>query len=158
MSEGEHERVMRAMAEVVSRHEWNRLAEVFLEDAVLEYPQSGERFRGLANIRAQFENYPNMDPGTSELAEVFGDDTYALTPSYTVIRVEGSGRQGTAVIRVHYPDDSWWWAVNIFELRDGRMSRSRTYFAPISMRPTGEARTARRRRMWHPECRRSLGR
>ena len=130
MTEGDLERVMRTMAEVISTHDWDRLGEVMHEDALFEYPQSGERFRGLANIRAQFENYPNMDPGTSELAEVIGDEAYALTPSYTVIRVDGTGLKGTAVIRIHYPDDSYWWAVNIYELRDGRVSRSRTYFAP----------------------------
>jgi len=102
---------------------------VLHDDAVLEYPQSGEVFRGLPNIRGQFENYPNMDPGTSELAEVIGDETYALTPSYTVIRVEGTGIKGTAVIRIRYPDGTYWWAINLFELRDGRIGRSRSYFA-----------------------------
>jgi ketosteroid isomerase-like protein len=130
MTEGEHERVMRGMADVVSRHDWDRLGDVIHEDAVFEYPQSGERFRGLANIRAQFENYPDMGPGTSQLAEVFGDDTYALTPSYTVIRVEGTGLKGTAVIRIRYPDDTDWFAINLYEVRDGRISRSRSYFAP----------------------------
>lgn len=130
MTENEHERVMRGMADVVSRHDWDRLGDVIHEDAVFEYPQSGERFRGLANIRAQFENYPNMGPGTSQLAEVFGDDTYALTPSYTVIRVQGTGMKGTAVIRIRYPDDTYWFAINLYEVRDGRISRSRSYFAP----------------------------
>jgi hypothetical protein len=126
----EHERVMATMSEIITNHSWGRLAEVIHSDAVFEYPQSGEVFRGLANIRAQFENYPDLDPGTSQLAEVIGDDAYALTPSYTLIRVEGSGRRATAVIRVRYPDGSHWWAVNLFELRDGRIGRSRTYFAP----------------------------
>ena len=130
MTMGDHERVMRGMSEIISQHDWERLPDILHEDAVFEYPQSGEVIRGLANIRAQFENYPNMDPGTSELAEVIGDETYALTPSYTVIRVEGSGLRGTAVIRIQYPDASYWWAINLFELRDGRIARSRSYFAP----------------------------
>lgn len=130
MTMGDHERVMRAMSEIITVHDWDRLPEILHEDAVFEYPQSREVFRGLANIRAQFENYPNMDPGTSELAEVIGDDTYAITPSYTVIRVEGSGLKGTAVIRIQYPDTSYWWAINLFQLRDGRIARSRSYFAP----------------------------
>lgn len=130
MTQGEHERVMGRLAQVISTHNWGALGEIVHEDAIFEYPQSRERFRGLANIRAQFENYPDMDPGTSELAEVIGDDTYALSPSYTVIRVEGAGRVGTSVIRVRYPDETWWWAINIHELRDGRIARARTYFAP----------------------------
>ena len=120
---------MRRMAEIISGHGWDGLADVFHDDAVLEYPQSREVFRGLANIRAQFENYPNMEPGTSDLREVIGDDAYALTPSYTLIRVEGTGARGTAVIRIRYPDGSDWWGVNLYELRDGRITRSRTFFA-----------------------------
>jgi hypothetical protein len=130
MTDEVHARVLGRMAEVISGHHWDRLGEVFHEDAVVEYPQSGERFRGLANIRAQFANYPGLGPGTSQLEEVIGDETYALTPSYTVIRIEGSGDRGTAVIRVRYPDQSLWWALNLYELRDGRMTRSRSYFAP----------------------------
>jgi hypothetical protein len=130
VTQGEHDRILRAMSEVISSGNWDQLGDVLHEDAVFEYPQSGERFRGLANIRAQFENYPDLVPGTSELAEVIGDDAFALTPTYTVIRVEGSGQRGTAVIRVRYPDGSYWWVLNLYELRDGRMSRSRSYFAP----------------------------
>ena len=121
---------MRTLSEVISSQDWDRLGEAIHQDAIFEYPQSGERFRGLAKIRAQFENYPGMGPGTSQLAEVIGEDTYALTPSYTLIRVEGSGAKGAAVIRIQYPDASLWWAVNLFEVRDGRIGRSRTYFAP----------------------------
>lgn len=130
MTSGPLERVMQELADIITDHEWGRLGEVLQEDAVFEYPQSGEVFRGVANIRAQFENYPDLDPGTSRLAEVIGDEAFALTPSYTLIRVEGTGQRATAVIRVRYPDGSHWWALNLVELRDGRISRSRAYFAP----------------------------
>ena len=121
---------MRVIEEALDQQDWDRLADAFNADAVLEYPQSGERFRGLASIRAHFENYPDLEPGTSQLEEVIGDTTYALTPSYTVIRVEGSGNRGTALIRARYPDGSWWWAINLHELRDGRISSMRVFFAP----------------------------
>ncbi len=126
---GDIQSVISAMTDAVSRQDWDRLNDAFLADGVLEYPQSREVFRGLDNIRAQFENYPGLDPGGSQLAEVISDEAYALTPSYTVIRVEGSGTRGTAVIRVRYPDGSLWWVLNIFQVRDGRISRSRAYFA-----------------------------
>ena len=130
MTTGEHERIMKELAEIISNHGWDRLGDVLHEDAVFEYPQSGEVFRGVGNIRAQFENYPDLDAATSQLAEVIGDDAYALTPSYTLIRVEGSGHRATAVIRARYPDGSQWWALNLVELREGRIMRARTYFAP----------------------------
>lgn len=140
MTESDHERVMGHFAAALGQHDWDRLRDALHDDAVLEYPQSRERFRGLANIRAQFENYPEMEPGTSRLEEVIGNTTYALTPSYTVIRVEGAGSRGTAVIRVRYPDGSWWWAINIHELRDGRISAMRTFFAPDFEAPDWRAR------------------
>lgn len=121
---------MRLMTEVITEQAWDRLGEIWHDDAVLEYPQSGEVFRGLSNIRGQFENYPDMDPDGSHVAEVIGDDTYALTPSFMVVRVEGTGPKGTALIRMRYPDATQWWGVNLFELRDGRIVRSRTFFAP----------------------------
>lgn len=130
MTANDHERAMATMSEIVTKHDWDRLPEVLHPDVIFEYPQSGEVFRGVANVRAQFEQYPDMEPGTSQLAEVIGDDAYALTPSYTLIRVEGSGLRGTSVIRVRYPDGSHWWAINLYELRDGRISRLRAYFAP----------------------------
>lgn len=129
-SEIDHQQLLRDFGEAINRQDWDHLAEIFQADAVLEYPQSGERFRGLQNIRAQFENYPEMDPGNSVLQEVIGGTTYVLTPSYTVIGVEGSGERGVAIIRVRYPDRSLWWVINLYELREGRIARSRAFFAP----------------------------
>ena len=61
---------------------------------------------------------------------MIGGTTYALTPMYTVIAVQGSGSRGTGVIRIRYPDGSRWWAVNLYEIRDGRIGRQRVFFAP----------------------------
>lgn len=130
MTDPVHDRVMGRMADAVSRRDWTQLAAVFHDDAVLEYPQSGEVFRSLAMIQAQFANYPDLGTGTSQLHEIIGGTAYAMTPSYTVIAIKGSGDHGTAVIRVQYPDGSWWWVLNLFELDGERIRRSRAYFAP----------------------------
>jgi ketosteroid isomerase-like protein len=130
MTVSEHERILRGFSQVISTHDWDRLGEFMHDNVVVEYPQSGERFEGLANVRGQFENYPDLGPGTSELNDIIGDTAFALTPSYTLIAVDGSGGRGTAVIRVRYPDGSLWWVLNLYQLRDGRIGRSRSYFAP----------------------------
>lgn len=131
MTVSKPEELMQRLAHALRTVDWDGLGEVFAPDATLEYPQSGELFRGLANIRAQFENYPDLDPDGSELQEVIGESTaYALTPTYQIIGVEGTGNRGTAIIKVRYPDGSRWYAVNVFEVRDGLITRSRTYFAP----------------------------
>jgi SnoaL-like domain len=125
-----HQRVVGGFANALDRQDWQQLGDYIHQDAVFEFPQSGERFRGLTNIRAQFENYPDFGPGASQLDEIIGGTMYALTPSYTVIAIDGSGDRGTAVVRVRYPDGSMWWAINLYELRDGLIARSRYYFAP----------------------------
>jgi SnoaL-like domain len=130
MTDSEHRRILGGWAEVISTHDWDRMGHFVNDDVVLEYPQSGERFVGLANLRGQVENYPDLGPGTSELDEIIGDTAYALTPSYTVIAVDGTGSRGTAILRVRYPDGSLWWVLNLYELRDGRIARSRSFFAP----------------------------
>jgi hypothetical protein len=130
MTDPLHERLMGRMADVISNHQWDRLGEVFHPDASFEFPQSREVFRGLANIRGQFENYPDLEPGSSHVEEVVGDTAYALTPTYTIVAVKGSGNHATAVVRVQYPDGSWWYAVNVVELRGELVSRVRAYFAP----------------------------
>jgi ketosteroid isomerase-like protein len=126
----DHHEVMEGFARVLREHDWDELGRWVHPDVVWEYPQSGERFRGLPNVRAQFENYPGLGPGTSQLEEIIGGASYALTPSYTVIVVEGTGDRGTAIVRVRYPDGSLWWALNVYELRDGLIGHSRSFFAP----------------------------
>lgn len=121
---------MDGFAQVIRDQDWDRLGEYVAQDAVWEYPQSGERFRGLVNIRGQFENYPDMVSGGTELQEVIGGTAFAMTPLYTLVTVEGSGDRGTSIIRVRYADGSVWWAVNVYEVRDGKIARSRSYFAP----------------------------
>lgn len=130
MTDADHGKLMDAFAAMFKTNDWARLGEFVAEDAVFEYPQSNERFRGLTNIRAQFENYPDLEPDSTKLQEVIGGATYALTPMYTVVAVDGSGNRGTALVRVRYPDGSRWWAVNLYEVRDGKIARSRTFFAP----------------------------
>jgi ketosteroid isomerase-like protein len=125
-----HREVLERFAEAMDHHDWAKLDESVHPDVVCEYPQSGERFRGIENFRAQFENYPNFDTATSHLEEVVGGASYALTPAYTLVAVEGSGDRGAAIVRARYPDGSTWWAINFYELRDGQIARTRTFFAP----------------------------
>jgi hypothetical protein len=130
MTAFDHQAFMTGMAAVIRDHEWDRLAEFIRSDAVFEYPQSAERFIGLANIQAQFANYPGLEVGSTQVEEIIGGTTYAMTSTYHVITVEGSENRGTAIYRARYPDGSTWFVLNLYELRDGRIQHSRVYFAP----------------------------
>jgi hypothetical protein len=126
----DHHDLLMRLAGVLANHDWDRLGSCYHADAVLEYPQSGERFVGLENIKAQFANYPGREPGSTEFQDVIGGTTYALSPLYTILPVEGSGNRGTAVFRARYPDGSHWWVTNLYELRDDKIARARAFFAP----------------------------
>ena len=74
--------------------------EIYLEDAVLEYPQSRERIRGRRNIQITRTNQPNKKRFT--VRRVIGDGdlwvteyilTYDGKPSYTVSIMEFSGNK-----------------------------------------------------------------
>jgi hypothetical protein len=139
MTAVDHRRVLGGLAEVMAKNDWDNLGRWVHPDVVWEYPQSRERFRGLANVRAQWENFPGRGLGPPQLEEVIGGTAYALTPSYTLIDVEGSGDRGTAIVRVRYPDESLWWVLNVYELRDGLIGHSRSYFAPDFQAPDWRA-------------------
>jgi len=130
MNAGEHRQLLSHLAELLGSQQYDRLEEVYAPDLVTEYPQSGERFRGIESIREQFQNYPSLDRGNTEFADVIGGDAYALTPMYTVVTVDGSGDRGTALFRATYPDGSKWWVINVYELDAGRIARTRVFFAP----------------------------
>jgi hypothetical protein len=72
--------------------------DIYLEDAVLEYPQSGERIRGRRNIQITRTNQPNKKRfavrrviGSGDLWITEFILTYDGRPSYTVSIMEFSG-------------------------------------------------------------------
>lgn len=95
------------------------------------YPQSGERTRGLANLKAIIENYPEggwADQGRERV--VGAEDRWVTTPTFTVLRIEGTGNVFTGVQRAKYPDGSEWHVIVIGEMHDGKIWRAETFFAP----------------------------
>jgi hypothetical protein len=72
--------------------------DIYLEDAVLEYPQSGERIRGRSNIQLSRTNQPNRKRfavrrivGRADLWITEYVLTYDGRPSHTVSIMEFSG-------------------------------------------------------------------
>jgi SnoaL-like domain len=128
----DHRAVMDTLVALLNRNDVTVVADTHSPDAVMEFPQSGEVFRGVANIRAQYENYPGGLPeGGLETADVSPDEpAFAVTPVFTVVAVEGSGNRGTATFRGTYPDGSIWWVIAFYRLEGGRIAHLTVYFAP----------------------------
>lgn len=84
--------------------------EVYDEDAILEFPQSGERFRGKENFQTWREKYP---------AELH----------MSIRRLRGAGNFWVSENEITYGEDDTWQTVSILELRDGKVVREAIYFA-----------------------------
>ena len=83
--------------------------EIYREDAVLDYPQSGERIRGRRNIQASRTVQPNQK-------------------RFTVRRMIGSGDLWVTEFVLTY-DGIPSYVVSIMELRDGMVVHETQYFA-----------------------------
>ena len=83
--------------------------EIYHEDAVLDYPQSGERIRGRHNIQQSRFVQPNRK-------------------RFTVRRMTGSGALWVTEFILSY-DDMPSYAVSIMELREGLVAHETQYFA-----------------------------
>ena len=83
--------------------------EIYREDAVLDYPQSGERIRGRRNIRESRRLQPNRK-------------------RFAVRRIVGSGDLWVSEFVLTY-DGAPSHAVSIMEFRDGLVASETQYFA-----------------------------
>jgi SnoaL-like domain len=82
--------------------------EIYQDDAVLEYPQSGERIRGRRNIQASRSAQPNKK-------------------RFTVRRVLGAADLWVTELVITY-DGSPSYTVSIMEFKDGKVARETQYF------------------------------
>ena len=98
-------------------------------DYVAEYPQSGERIRGVKSARAILENYPGGLPPAEKLAVKGSEDRWIATPVGTLLRVTGTGDVYTSLWTGIYPSDARpWHVMGILELRDGKVAKETLVF------------------------------
>jgi ketosteroid isomerase-like protein len=83
--------------------------QIYRDDAVLEYPQSGERIRGRHNIQASRFAQPN-------------------DKRFTVRRIVGTGDLWVTEFVLSY-DGKPSYTVSIMEFKDGQVARETQYFA-----------------------------
>ena len=86
----------------------DRAHEIYHDDAVLEFPQSGERFEGVANFREWRRHYP-------------ADLRFRLRRM--------TAREDTVVVEcsVSYNGGPWQYGVQLLEFRDDRVVLERIY-------------------------------
>lgn len=91
------------------RNDFSAEHDIYQENAVLEYPQSGERIRGRYNIEASRAAQPNAK-------------------RFTVRRITGAGDLWVTEFVLTY-DGRPSYSVSIMEFRNGKVARETQYFA-----------------------------
>jgi hypothetical protein len=82
--------------------------EIYHEDAVLEFPQSGERFEGVENFKQWRKLYPAKVE--YELRDMRGQDDLWI-----------------AELRIRYDGGPWWYGVSILKFRADKVLRETIY-------------------------------
>lgn len=83
--------------------------DIYEDDVILDYPQSGERMRGRANLRAQRSHHPEHPSG------------------FTVRRITGSGSVWVSEYVITY-DGKPYDTVSIMEFRGDKVFHETQYF------------------------------
>ncbi|HET7889714.1 MAG TPA: nuclear transport factor 2 family protein [Bradyrhizobium sp.] len=115
------DRIMRAALErhwaASDANDFEAEHDIYRDDAVLDYPQSGERIRGRRNIQESRTVQPNQK-------------------HFTVRRITGSGELWVSEFVLTY-DGIPSYVVSIMEFRDGMVARETQYFGgPFEPGPT----------------------
>jgi hypothetical protein len=112
--------ILRSM-EAAGRGDPDISHEIYADDAVLEFPQSGERFVGKQN----FLEWRRMYPGEVEFA---------------VRSIRGGGALWVRELSVRYDGGEWQFGVGILEFRDQLVVRETIYVAAGWEAPEWRAR------------------
>ena len=95
---------------------------IYADDAILDYPQSGERFRGRSKIKAQRGGHP-------------------AERHFTVLRISGSGDLWVNECVITY-DGAPTYSVSVMELAGDMVTHETQYFADPFPAPASRAALA----------------
>jgi hypothetical protein len=95
---------------------------IYAADAILDYPQSGERFRGRSRIQAQRGGHP-------------------AERHFTILRIRGGADLWVSECVITY-DGAPTYSVSIMDFTDGQVSHETQYFADPFQAPSSRAALA----------------
>lgn len=104
-----NENVVRRLIECINDRQIEVMDELFHDDAVMHWPQSGEVVRGAGNRRGIYNAFPQL-------------------PTITPRRLLSGGNLVVAEALLDY-DGPQYQTVFIFEFRDGRIARETAYWS-----------------------------
>ena len=109
MGEADNVRAVERLFAGLNAKDVEVMNEVFVDDSVLSWPQSGEILRGSENRQGVYRTFPSL-------------------PTITPYRTVSSGDLVVSEAELDYGSETYQ-AVFIFECRDGRIVRETAYWA-----------------------------
>ena len=109
MSEAANRETLERLVEGLNTRDLELFHAQFHDDAVMEYPQSGERIVGAENRRAVYDAFPGL-------------------PHVDPKSIRVSGDLAVLEARLDYGEGAMWQAVFVFELRDAKVTRETAYW------------------------------
>jgi len=106
---GTNEKVVNRLIDCINDRRIEVMDELFHDDAVMHWPQSGEIVRGAENRRGIYNAFPQL-------------------PTITLRRLLSGGNLVTAEALLDY-DGPQYETVFIFEFRDGRIAKETAYWS-----------------------------
>jgi SnoaL-like domain len=94
--------------EYLGKGDTDRAHEIYHDDAVLEFPQSGERFEGVANFREWRRRYP------ADLR-------------FRIRRITARDDLAVVVCSIRYNGGPWQYGVQLLEFRDDTVAHERIH-------------------------------
>jgi ketosteroid isomerase-like protein len=104
-----NEAVIQRLIDCINERKVEVMDELFHDDAIMDWPQSGERVVGAENRRAIYGSFPQLPTITPRRLVSDGD----------LVVAEASMDYGTSVSK----------AVFIFELKDGKIAKETAYWS-----------------------------
>jgi len=115
-----NEKVVERLIECINGKKVQVMDELFHDDAIMDWPQSGERIVGADNRRAIYGAFPAL-------------------PTITPRRMVSQGDLVVAEASLDYGGGAVFKAVFIFELRDGKIARETAYWSQAFEAPDWRA-------------------
>ena len=110
MNEAKNRATIEAWVAALNARDLHALHNVFAEDVVMEWPQSGERIRGEKNRQEIYSRFPSL-------------------PKVTPRRTTGSGDVWVVEASLDYGDGDPYQAVFVFQMRDGKIASETAYWS-----------------------------
>jgi ketosteroid isomerase-like protein len=101
---------IRKLIDTLNAKDVDGMDDVFHDDAVMEWPQSGERIVGADNRRGVYRAFPSL-------------------PTITPRRMTGDDDLVVAEATLDYGEGAVFQTVFIFELRDGKIAKETAYWS-----------------------------